>query len=227
MQILPVLLRKSLLLLLLPGLVFAEPTISWQNPTLNVDGTPLTDLTTIRLHWGLATRSYTDNVLAAPSESAGYDLNLAPGTYYIAATAINSTGNESAYSNEIIRTVEAPPAPEAPVLTLATCTGCASENVLLLVGQTGNSVNIQWQPTAHPVTIEVYEYPVRMGAIPLVRGEFISSNNWLWTPTRSGLYYSRMRSCDGTSCSPWTTSFEQGFLYYFRVAAPTGGGIDG
>jgi len=79
--------------------------LSWQAPTENTDGTPLTDLSEYRVYVGDASRDY-DQSFDVPSGASTYELTLASGDYYLAMTAIDADGNESAYSNEIVRTVD-------------------------------------------------------------------------------------------------------------------------
>jgi hypothetical protein len=102
-------------------------------PTQNVDGSAIDDLGGFRLHLGQTSRNYgyvSDPVIeTAPGIDVCYALNMAPGTYYVAATAFDTEGavlpgptincsgdpaddandpgnevicaNESAYSNEV------------------------------------------------------------------------------------------------------------------------------
>lgn len=77
--------------------------LNWQAPTENVDGTPLTDLAGYRIYYGQLSRSYTgDSAVDDPSASST-TISLPSGTYYVAMTALDAEGNESTYSNEIIR----------------------------------------------------------------------------------------------------------------------------
>lgn len=78
-------------------------TLNWQAPTENVDGTPLTDLAGYRIHYGPASRSYTGDAPVANPSATSTTISLPSGTYYVAMTAFDAQGNESAYSNEIIR----------------------------------------------------------------------------------------------------------------------------
>ena len=82
-------------------------TLTWQPPTENADGSPLMDLSGYTIYVGTDSNDYTlrEIPLDNPGLSAYVVENLAPGTYYFAATAINSAGVESHYSGEIVRTV--------------------------------------------------------------------------------------------------------------------------
>ncbi len=81
-------------------------TLNWTPPTLNEDGSPLTDLAGYVLYYGLAPDSYTDQIeLDNPGLSSYTADNLAPNTYYFVMTAVNSLDVESDYSNVVNRTV--------------------------------------------------------------------------------------------------------------------------
>jgi hypothetical protein len=77
--------------------------LAWDPPVKNADGTTLQDLAGFKLHWGTASRQYsqTVNVGTATTHTVG---QLPAGTYYFAATAHDTLGNESAYSTEISAT---------------------------------------------------------------------------------------------------------------------------
>jgi len=79
--------------------------LSWTAPTENVDGTPLTDLAGYRVHWGTARRNYSQSTRLDGANNRQYAINLAPGTWYFAVTAVNAAGEESAYSGEVSKTV--------------------------------------------------------------------------------------------------------------------------
>lgn len=81
-------------------------TLSWTAPTQNEDGSPLTDLAGYKLYWGTTPGSYTDSITV---DNPGLTLfvvdNLPAGSYEFVATAYNSSGVESAYSNPASKTV--------------------------------------------------------------------------------------------------------------------------
>jgi hypothetical protein len=79
-------------------------TLSWNPPTRNTDGTPLTDLAGFKIYYGISSGNYTQVV------NAGYVTtytvnNLNSGTYYFVATAYDTSGNESGYSNQVSKTI--------------------------------------------------------------------------------------------------------------------------
>jgi hypothetical protein len=78
--------------------------LSWDAPTQNVDGTPLTDLAGFNLYWGNASRQYNASVALNPNQLS-YRIDLAPGTYFFSMTATDNDGNESAFSNEVSKLI--------------------------------------------------------------------------------------------------------------------------
>jgi hypothetical protein len=82
-------------------------TLTWQPPTQNADGSTLLDLSGYTIYVGTrsSTYDYREIRLDNPGLSAYVVEGLTPGTYYFAATAFNSSGIESSFSSEIVRTV--------------------------------------------------------------------------------------------------------------------------
>ena len=74
-------------------------TVSWQAPTTNEDGSVLTDLSGFKIYYGTVPDALS-NVLTIDNPSVDTVVvdNLAPGTYYVAASAFNSRGVEGARS---------------------------------------------------------------------------------------------------------------------------------
>ena len=85
---------------------FGSMTLSWAAPTENSDGTPLTDLAGYNIYFGLSQGDYSNQVhIDNPSINTYMVENLLPDTYYVVATAFNSFGNESEYSDVVVKTV--------------------------------------------------------------------------------------------------------------------------
>jgi hypothetical protein len=80
-------------------------TLSWTAPTLNEDGTALTDLASYKIHYGTSSRNYTVEIPVDLGTTMLVVNNLTPDTYYFAATAINLSDVESQFSGEAIRIV--------------------------------------------------------------------------------------------------------------------------
>jgi hypothetical protein len=81
-------------------------TLSWDAPTTNADGTPLTDLAGYRIYFGTSPGIYSKNIDVG--NMTVYRINnLTDGlTYFFAVTAYDSDGNESEYSNETSKTIQ-------------------------------------------------------------------------------------------------------------------------
>jgi len=80
-------------------------TIRWQAPTQNVDGSALTDLAGYVVYWGTQSRNYTGSYAINSPGITQWDATVSPGSYYFALTALDSEGNESGYSNQILKTI--------------------------------------------------------------------------------------------------------------------------
>ena len=81
-------------------------TMSWTAPTQNEDGSALIDLDAYKIYYGTSPGNYSSQVRIDSPGLTTYVLNnLTPATYYIVATAINSGGRESVFSNEISKQV--------------------------------------------------------------------------------------------------------------------------
>jgi hypothetical protein len=79
--------------------------LSWTAPTHNTDGSALTNLAGFKVYWGPSSRNYTQNASVNGASSTAYTATLTPGTWFFAITALDSTGVESAKSNEVSKTV--------------------------------------------------------------------------------------------------------------------------
>ena len=84
-------------------------SLSWTPPTSNSDGSSLLNLAGYKIYYGLAADRLT-NVISvnSPGVTRFVVQNLAPNTYYFVATAVNSDGIESDFSNIVTKTVSAP-----------------------------------------------------------------------------------------------------------------------
>jgi len=90
----------------LPPPTSGNATLSWEAPTTDTNGAPLTDLTGYRIHYGTSATSLTDTIQLTSVGIQTYVVdNLAPGTWYFAVTAVARTGVESALSNVVSKTI--------------------------------------------------------------------------------------------------------------------------
>ena len=88
-----------------------EITLTCTDPTLNEDGSELTDLAGVRIYESYVSGGPYNEVQDVANCAAIPILNRADGTYYFVATAYNSANVESAYSNETSKTVTTVPQP--------------------------------------------------------------------------------------------------------------------
>ena len=75
-----------------------EPTLNWTNPTLNTDGTALTDLSHIMVYWTPGGTAGTNVGIATSYVVSGLDINL---IYQFWVTAVDDAGNESDNSESV------------------------------------------------------------------------------------------------------------------------------
>ena len=82
-------------------------TVSWTLPTLNTNGTALTNLAGVRLFYGTSSSSLTQQVQLPGTSTTTYTIdNLAAGTWYFGAAAYNSAGMQSAMSAIVSKAVQ-------------------------------------------------------------------------------------------------------------------------
>jgi len=74
-------------------------TLSWDAPTINTNGTPITDLAGYYIVYGTSPSAMTQKITVPSPATNDYEIsNLAPGTYYFEVVAYASSGVESAPS---------------------------------------------------------------------------------------------------------------------------------
>jgi hypothetical protein len=88
------------------GTATGAATLSWTIPTQNTDGTDLTDLTGFRIYYSMTAGDYTQFVDVNSIISTGMVENLSPGTWFFVVTAYDFSGNQSAFSNEVFKTID-------------------------------------------------------------------------------------------------------------------------
>lgn len=82
------------------GNIIHNVVLSWDAPTLNIDGTPCTDLAGYKVYVGTSSRNYSQ-VYDTGTLDTTFTLQLTDGYYCFAVTAYDTSGNESDYSNEV------------------------------------------------------------------------------------------------------------------------------
>jgi hypothetical protein len=81
-----------------------DATVSWVNPTTNTDGSPLTDLSGVRVYFGQGATLTEFRFVPAPATQTRFE-QLADGTWRFAATALNSRNVESERSGEVSKVI--------------------------------------------------------------------------------------------------------------------------
>ena len=89
-----------------PVTVQAEPndaqvTIACDMPTLNTDGTPLTDLAGVKAYYGTTSGEYAHHIDAGMADTFSVTGLVEGATYFLACTAYKTSGLESAFSAEV------------------------------------------------------------------------------------------------------------------------------
>jgi len=97
-----------------------EATLSCTAPTTNVDGTELTDLAGFEFHYGCEQGGQYDKVVAANTCQVTITGLPDATTCYFAARAVNSSGIQSQFSNEALKTLPAVEPPSSETLNSVT-----------------------------------------------------------------------------------------------------------
>ncbi|MCC6502897.1 MAG: fibronectin type III domain-containing protein [Deltaproteobacteria bacterium] len=87
------------------GVATKSASLSWSSVTFNDDGTPLVDLAGFKVYYGTQSGNYTNSTdISDPSTTSTVVSGLTQDTtYYFAVTAYDTSGNESSFSNEVIK----------------------------------------------------------------------------------------------------------------------------
>jgi len=81
-------------------------TLSWDAPTADTNGQPLTNLAGYRIYYGESATTLSETVNLSGTGLQTYVIdNLAQGTWYFAIKAVNTSGVESALSNVVSKTI--------------------------------------------------------------------------------------------------------------------------
>ncbi len=81
-------------------------TLSWVAPTLNTNGTKLTDLAGYHIYYGTIATQLNQEIILNSGSVTTYVINgLTAGTYYFAISAVSSEGTESVLSNIASKTI--------------------------------------------------------------------------------------------------------------------------
>lgn len=81
-------------------------TLTWVAPTVNADGTPLSDLAGYYIRYGTSSTSYSNNVRVVDPSIQTYTVqSLASGTYFFAVAAFDTSDNASVNSNQVSKAI--------------------------------------------------------------------------------------------------------------------------
>jgi len=80
--------------------------VSWVPPTQNTDGSPLTDLAGFKIYYGTFPGEYEEpEIVTNPGMSSFLVEGLGEADWFFVMTAFNTSGIESAYSDEVFKTI--------------------------------------------------------------------------------------------------------------------------
>ena len=96
------------------------------------------------------------------------------------------------------------------------CDGCIQSGPLL-VGETGKPITIWWPGEGNKIA-QIF----RLGATRRTARITFEGDTFDWTPRKSGAYFARVKLCG--DCE-FESNEELGYIFYIKLAAPTGGGI--
>lgn len=81
-------------------------TLSWEAPTTDTNGAPLTNLSGYRIYYGPSAGNLSQTIQLAGVGMQTYVIdNLGAGTWFFAIQAVTSTGMESALSDVVSKTI--------------------------------------------------------------------------------------------------------------------------
>ena len=88
------------------GNASGSATVTWTSPTMNTDGTPLTDLASFRIVYGQdAAELNRSSPVSNPNATQHTVSNLTSGIWYFGVVVVNSEGVESGLSNVASKTI--------------------------------------------------------------------------------------------------------------------------
>ena len=88
-----------------PAPTSKSAVLTWEAPTVNTNGTPLTDLAGYRIYYGSNATDLSHTVQTSLGLQTYVIENLEAGTWYFAIRAVTSAGTESALSDIVAKTI--------------------------------------------------------------------------------------------------------------------------
>ncbi|MEM7217561.1 MAG: hypothetical protein AAF515_04295 [Pseudomonadota bacterium] len=135
-------------------------TLSWDRPTTNADGSPLTDLASFRVYQG--SEQQLSKVLELTDTGAGRREvqlpNAGAGNHCFAVTAADASGNESVLSSVMCRSLDAPPPSDAsqrPVILDLTELGRDAS---------GATIRVRWTPADRDRNVAIVGHSAYQGS---------------------------------------------------------------
>ena len=130
----------------------ADLTLAWDAPTLNTDGSSLTNLVGYRVHYGLASGEYSEYV-----DVGNLTQTVVPGLqdgvrHYFVVTAISADALESNPSEEFVWDAPVPVAPTLIVTPPASLTVAEPASAMFSVNATGDGLTYQWRRNGQPIS---------------------------------------------------------------------------
>lgn len=125
---------------LTPPATAGQAILSWDPPSTNADGSPLTDLSGYRIYYGTSPGVYgtmrdVGNVMSSTVT------NLADGSpYYFVVTAYDLSGNESGFSNEVNKII-------LGITTASLSDGTVGASYSQTVTAAGSKISYSWSVT--------------------------------------------------------------------------------
>jgi hypothetical protein len=98
-------------------------TVRWTAPTTNTNGSALTNLARFKIVYGSSSTSLTQSYMVDDPTRRSATINLAPGTWYFAARAVNTSNVESANSNIGSKTVTGATSAATTTVGVSSATG--------------------------------------------------------------------------------------------------------
>jgi hypothetical protein len=163
----------------------ADLTLSWNPPTTDANGNPLTDLKGYTVYHGTGPGNYSKNIYVGNATT--YTVTgLTDGfTYHFAVTASDKSGNESEYSNEVSKTVQ-PSDSTPPVIS-----GVSAGNITI------SSSTINWTTNELADTQVEYGTSTSYGSTTILNSSKVTSHSQnISNLSPSTLYHYRVLSRD-------------------------------
>ena len=90
-----------------PPVVTGSADLTWTAPTMNEDGTPLTNLAGYKVRYGQSAGALTSTLdVPSPATTRARIDGLAAGTWYFSLTSYTNTGVESAPTGVVWKTIQ-------------------------------------------------------------------------------------------------------------------------